>query len=227
MRHHRQRGDETFFLTGTDEHASKVVRVARGAGARPAGRTSTRSSRSTGASCRSGSTPTSTSSSARRDEGHKRVRPGVPPADLRQRRHLRGHLRGPLLRRLRGVQDRSRPRRRQVPDPRHRCPSAIEEKNYFFRLSAYQERLLALYDERPDFVLPDFRYNEARSFIEGGLQDFSVSRAGQPWGVPLPWDEEPGRVRLGRRAHQLPERAHVRAAGRGPARALLARRRAT
>jgi methionyl-tRNA synthetase len=47
--------------------------------------------------------------------------------------------------------------------------------------------LLALYDERPDFVLPDFRYNEARSFIAGGLQDFSVSRAGQPWGVPLPW----------------------------------------
>ena len=65
----------------------------------------------------------------------------------------------------------------------------IEEKNYFFRLSAYQERLLALYDERPDFVLPDFRYNEARSFIAGGLQDFSISRAGQPWGIPLPWDE--------------------------------------
>ena len=65
----------------------------------------------------------------------------------------------------------------------------IEEKNYFFRLSAYQERLLALYDERPDFVLPSFRYNEARSFIAGGLQDFSISRAGQPWGIPLPWDE--------------------------------------
>jgi methionyl-tRNA synthetase len=47
--------------------------------------------------------------------------------------------------------------------------------------------LLALYEERPDFVLPSFRYNEARSFIEQGLQDFSVSRAGQPWGVPLPW----------------------------------------
>ena len=65
----------------------------------------------------------------------------------------------------------------------------IEEKNYFFRLSAYEDRLLALYDERPDFVLPDFRYNEARSFIAGGLQDFSISRAGQTWGIPLPWDE--------------------------------------
>ncbi|HEV2902881.1 MAG TPA: class I tRNA ligase family protein, partial [Gaiellaceae bacterium] len=69
-------------------------------------------------------------------------------------------------------------------------PERIEEKNYFFRLSAYQERLLELYDERPDFVLPDFRRNEARSFIAGGLQDFSLSRAGQPWGVPVPWDPE-------------------------------------
>ncbi|HEU5405780.1 MAG TPA: class I tRNA ligase family protein, partial [Gaiellaceae bacterium] len=68
-------------------------------------------------------------------------------------------------------------------------PEWIEEKNYFFRLSAYQDRLLALYDERPDLVLPDFRFNEARSFIAGGLRDFSISRAGQPWGIPLPWDE--------------------------------------
>ena len=68
-------------------------------------------------------------------------------------------------------------------------PEQIEEKNYFFRLSAYQDRLLELYDSRPDFVLPGFRFNEARSFIAGGLQDFSISRAGQPWGIPLPWDE--------------------------------------
>jgi methionyl-tRNA synthetase len=69
-------------------------------------------------------------------------------------------------------------------------PEWIEERNWFFRLSAFQEQLLRLYDERPDFVLPDFRYNEARSFIEGGLRDFSLSRAGQPWGVPVPWDPE-------------------------------------
>ena len=68
-------------------------------------------------------------------------------------------------------------------------PEWIEEKNYFFRLSAYEDRLLELYDSRPDFVLPQFRFNEARSFIAGGLQDFSISRAGQPWGIPLPWDE--------------------------------------
>ena len=71
----------------------------------------------------------------------------------------------------------------------HVAPEWIEETNWFFRLSAYQDKLLALYDERPDFVRPDFRFNEARSFIAGGLRDFSISRAGQPWGVTLPWDE--------------------------------------
>ena len=75
--------------------------------------------------------------------------------------------------------------------PQHGIPPEhVEEKNYFFRLSAYQERLLRLYDERPDFVLPCFRYNEARSFIEHGLDDISVSRASQRWGVPVPWDPE-------------------------------------
>src|SRR4029453_7735910 len=53
-----------------------------------------------------------------------------------------------------------------------------------------QDRLIQLYQERPDFVLPHFRYNEARSFIEGGLRDFSISRATQTWGVPIPWDPE-------------------------------------
>jgi len=75
--------------------------------------------------------------------------------------------------------------------PIHQRPAEwLEEKNYFFRLSAYQDRLLQLYDERPDFVLPQFRYNEARSFIEGGLRDFSISRATQTWGIPIPWDTE-------------------------------------
>jgi len=68
-------------------------------------------------------------------------------------------------------------------------PEEIEEKNYFFRLSAYEDRLRALYDERPDLVLPQFRANEARSFVDGGLRDFSISRAGETWGIPLPWDE--------------------------------------
>ena len=57
------------------------------------------------------------------------------------------------------------------------------------RLSSFQQQLLELY-ERADFVQPGFRANEARSFIEGGLQDFSISRAGQTWGIPIPWDPD-------------------------------------
>ncbi|HUF12513.1 MAG TPA: methionine--tRNA ligase [Longimicrobiales bacterium] len=64
-----------------------------------------------------------------------------------------------------------------------------EEENWFFRLSRYQERLLQLLDERPEFVQPDSRRNEIRRVIEGGLEDISVSRSRLPWGVP--WPEDP------------------------------------
>ena len=69
-------------------------------------------------------------------------------------------------------------------------PEWVEEKNWFFRLSAYEDRLRALYDERPEFVLPRARYNEARAFIEGGLKDISLSRASIEWGVPVPWEPD-------------------------------------
>jgi methionyl-tRNA synthetase len=64
----------------------------------------------------------------------------------------------------------------------------VEEESYFFRLSAYQDRLLDLYRRQPDFVLPDVRMNEVRSFVEGGLQDLSISRTTFDWGVPVPGD---------------------------------------
>jgi methionyl-tRNA synthetase len=77
--------------------------------------------------------------------------------------------------------------------PIHRIPLTREkEENYFFRLSAFQEELERLFDEQPDFVMPRHRYNEARSFIESGLQDVSLSRKTLTWGVPVPWD--PGHV---------------------------------
>ena len=61
-----------------------------------------------------------------------------------------------------------------------------EEKSYFFRLSAYQDRLLKLYAARPDFVLPQTRFNEVISFVKAGLQDLSISRTTLSWGVPVP-----------------------------------------
>lgn len=67
----------------------------------------------------------------------------------------------------------------------------IEEENYFFKFSALQEKLLELYKKNPDFVIPQKRFNEIKSFVERGLEDFSISRlkSKMPWGVPVPGDE--------------------------------------
>jgi methionyl-tRNA synthetase len=67
-----------------------------------------------------------------------------------------------------------------------------EEKTYFFKLSAYGERLLAFYEANPDFILPDTRRNEVVSFVKAGLQDLSISRTTLTWGVPVP--DAPGHV---------------------------------
>jgi methionyl-tRNA synthetase len=64
----------------------------------------------------------------------------------------------------------------------------VEEESYFFRLSAYQDKLLDLYDRHPDFVLPKERFNEVMSFVKGGLQDLSISRTTFDWGIPVPDD---------------------------------------
>ncbi len=63
-----------------------------------------------------------------------------------------------------------------------------EEQTYFFRLSAYAERLLAHYAEHPDFIAPEVRRNEVVSFVSGGLRDLSISRTSFDWGVPVPGD---------------------------------------
>ena len=66
----------------------------------------------------------------------------------------------------------------------------VEEPSYFFRLSAWQQPLLELYEARPDFILPASRRNEVVSFVRGGLQDLSVSRTSFAWGIPVPDDPE-------------------------------------
>jgi methionyl-tRNA synthetase len=69
-----------------------------------------------------------------------------------------------------------------------RKPEWIEERNHFFRLSAYRDRLLQHYREHPEFVEPESRRNEMLRLLEAGLEDISVSRAGQSWGIPVPFD---------------------------------------
>jgi methionyl-tRNA synthetase len=66
----------------------------------------------------------------------------------------------------------------------------VEEKTFFFRLSAYQDRLLALYESQPDFIGPDARRNEVMSFVRRGLKDLSISRTTFDWGVKVPNDPE-------------------------------------
>jgi methionyl-tRNA synthetase len=188
VRHHKQRGEETFFLTGSDENASKNVRSAQEAGVDPktfvdrlveehwrplAGRV--------------GAEPDFFIRTT--DEGHKQF-----VQEFVQRIYDNGHIYPDVYAGLYCVGCEAFKSEDELVDgkcPDHGIePERIEEQNWFFRLSAFQEPLLRLYDERPDFVQPRFRYNEARSFIAGGLQDFSLSRAGQPWGVPIPWDPE-------------------------------------
>ncbi len=73
--------------------------------------------------------------------------------------------------------------------PIHRTkPDWIREKNHFFRLSKYGGPLLQHFEAHPDFLVPDIRRNEILRLIEGGLEDISVSRAGQSWGIPMPDD---------------------------------------
>jgi methionyl-tRNA synthetase len=82
-----------------------------------------------------------------------------------------------------------------TPEPAD-CPNCgrpgelVSEENYFFRLSAFRDRLLDLYAKNPQFVHPDFRFNEIKSFVEGGLRDLSISRKSIKWGIPWPEDPE-------------------------------------
>jgi len=71
-------------------------------------------------------------------------------------------------------------------------PEWIKETNFFFRLAKYQDRLLKHFDQHPEFLQPEVRRNEVLRMIEGGLEDISMSRAGQAWGIPLPFS--PGNV---------------------------------
>jgi methionyl-tRNA synthetase len=186
VRHRRQRGDEVFFLTGVDEHATKVVRVAEAEGLEPQAYVDRIAEVWRSLPARVGAEPDFFIRTS--DDGHKRF-----VRDFLQRIYDNGDVYEGVYAGLYCVGCEAFKTESELVDgkcPDHGEVEYIEEKNYFFRLSAYQDRLLEVYDQRPDFVLPRFRANEARSFIAQGLQDFSISRAGQPWGIPLPWDED-------------------------------------
>src|SRR5438094_1112569 len=187
VRHQKQRGAETFFLTGVDEHATKVFRVAEEQGLSAQDYVDSIAGSWRDLAPRLNAHPDFFIRTS--DEGHKTF-----VREFLQRIYDNGDVYESVYAGYYCVACEEFKAESELVEGKcsihGTVPEWIEEKNWFFRLSAYQERLLELYDARPDFVLPHFRSNEARSFIEGGLRDFSISRATQTWGVPIPWDPD-------------------------------------
>jgi len=178
VRHRRQRGDETFFLTGVDEHGTKVRLVAEAEGVPPQEYVDRISGAWRELPARVEAEPDFFIRTS--DEQHTEF-----VRDFLQRMYDNGDVYEDVYAGLYCVGCEAFKLESELVDgkcPDHDAPlQYLEEKNYFFRLSAYQDRLLRLYDERPDLVLPRFRSN--------GAGDFSISRGGETWGIPLPWDE--------------------------------------
>ena len=185
-RHMRQRGEEVFFLTGTDEHGEPVTQEAEKLGITPRELGDRNAGRFRELAARLNATNDFFIRTT--DPEHARV-----VAEVVQRIHDNGHVyegtyEGWYCPRCADFKTESEL------EEGNRCPihkivlELEREDNWFFRLSSFQEPLERLYAERPDFVIPQNRYNEALSFIRSGLRDLSLSRARLKWGVPVPWD---------------------------------------
>jgi methionyl-tRNA synthetase len=183
-RHARRRGEDTFFLTGTDEHGANVARAAAAAGLTPKAWADPVADRFRELARRVNAT------------NDFFIRTTDPEHEAFVQR---------FVERLREADElyegtysgwyctscEAFYRSEDLIDgrcPQHGTePTWTEEKNTFFRLSHWGDRLLALYDANPEFVLPRARMNESRAFVAAGLDDISVTRASVSWGVPLPW----------------------------------------
>ncbi len=187
-RHHRQRGDDTFFLTGTDEHGEPVALAAERLGVTPqelVDRNAPKFKDLVGRVDASNDFFIRTT-----DAAHMaRVQEVV------QRVYDNGWVYEGLYEGWYCPRCADFKTEAEIgPDNTcliHEIPLEREsQQNWFFKLSAFQERLEQLYADNPKFVQPSFRRNEALSFIRGGLQDVSLSRPKLSWGVPVPWDTE-------------------------------------
>ena len=182
-RRQRQLGAETFFLTGTDEHGQKIERAAQAAG----------------------KTPQQYADEISAEFRKLWKRMGISNDDFIRTTEERHKKRvQELFRRLRDngfiykgtytgqycVSDELYVDGAQPGDP---CPTCgritetVKEENYFFKLSTFQDKLLALY-ANPEFIRPETRRNEVISFVKSGLRDLSISRSTFTWGIPVPDD---------------------------------------
>ena len=186
-RHMRQHGADVFFLTGTDEHGDKNARVAADLGLSPQEFVDRNSAAFRRMTEDVAATPDFFIRTT--DEGHIRFVQG-----FLQTLKDNGHVYEGVYEGLYCTGCEAFYREEDLVDglcPDHGTkPEWLQESNWFFRLSAFQDALLAHYDANPGFVKPHSRWNEARSFIAGGLEDVSLSRASIEWGIPLPWAPE-------------------------------------
>ena len=188
-RFRRLQGMDVFFLTGTDEHGVKMLQTAKKQGITPAelaDRNTPRFQAMVAALDCSNDDFIRT-----REERHKRA-----CEELWRRMQANGDI---YLGKYAGwysVRDEAyydESELKEAADGQKLSPQGtpvewVEEESYFFRLSAYQDKLLAHYEAHPEFIGPDTRANEVKSFVRGGLQDLSISRTTFDWGIPVPGD---------------------------------------
>ena len=184
-RRKRSQGIATWFLTGTDEHGQKIERSAAKAGKSPAEFAAIVSAEFRSLWDRLGLTYDDFIRTT--EDRHKR---GVQKlfADLRDRGFIyKGSYTGQYC-----VSDEAF----VEVAPGAPCPDCgritetISEENYFFKLSAFERKLLEHYEAHPEFIQPESRRNEVIAFVRGGLKDLSVSRTSFSWGIPVPGDEK-------------------------------------
>ncbi|HUB36529.1 MAG TPA: methionine--tRNA ligase [Solirubrobacteraceae bacterium] len=187
-RHHRQRGEEVFFLTGTDEHGEPVADAAHALGIPPQELADRNAERFKALAPRLGASNDFFIRTT--DPQHMAV-----VREVLSRVHANGHVYEGLYEGWYCPRCADFKAENEI-DEGNRCPihhvelTREQEQNYFFSLSSFQQPLEALYAERQTFVAPTTRRNEALSFIRSGLRDVPLTRHRLTWGVPVPWDPE-------------------------------------
>ncbi len=187
-RHHRQRGEEVFFLTGTDEHGEPVADAAHALGIEPQELADRNAKRFEALLPKIGA---SNDFFIRTTDPEHMAKVQEVLARVRENGFVyEGKYEGWYCPRCADFKAEN-----EI-DEGKRCPihhvelTREQEDSYFFKLSSFQEPLERLYAEREDFVVPRTRYNEALSFIRSGLRDVPLTRHKLTWGVQVPWDPE-------------------------------------
>jgi methionyl-tRNA synthetase len=187
-RHMRQRGEDVFLLTGTDEHGEPVADAAAALGLEPK-ELADRNAEKFKALAPILEVTNDFFIRTSDEEHQERVQ------QVLQRVHDNGYTHKGIYEGWYCPRCADFKVENEILEG-NRCPiheivlERHQEENWFFRLSAFQEPLERLFDGQPDFVMPPHHYNEARSFISSGLQDISLSRKRLKWGVVVPWDTE-------------------------------------